>query len=1043
MTQPPPLIDVLRRLAGPRPDDRSDADLLAQFVADRDPTAFDALVHRHGGLVWGICRRRTRDAHTAEDAFQTTFLALARHAASVRKADALGAWLHRVAVRCTAAVRTPREPMSALPPDVPTRAPGPTAAAEGRDLERVIDAEIDALPEPFRLAFVLCEVEEQTAADAARAMGCPVGTVESRLTRARERLRVRLARRGVTAGALIGLGLAADPAPAAARSAAVAMGTGTAPVPFARLALADRAVRAPLAGATSMGIGLAGSVVLVGLGGLMWAFTGGPELADSPMAFRPLPVPEQEIPEAEQFRRNRQGFPLPPEAIARVGDAWLRHGGCPDRLAFSNDGRFLATGAVGDRWLRVWDLTTGRPRAHLSLGPKDVPVSVALTPDGGTLRAVVRTGSTTHLREYDTFRALETRRRVIPTPVTAVFDSAGFTLATTLAGEVRMYNAATVAERWRAAMATTDPVETAFAGPDRLVVLTTESDRVRLYDISDGTPVDELVEPGAKLTRLAVSADGRTMALWLPMQNRVRIWDLANRRIVHTIVPKHPPVELAVAPDGSQVAVFAGWLESTLWNTRAVGKSQRIGYTASHIGKFSADGATLAVATTQQANYLSQFGVVQLIDAKTGEPNRSSPTEVEGPTPLTFHSEGNRVILQGTMGWLDCPTFGDDSPRAITPGVGPDAEAAIWVQGQAALSPDRKTLARSTAVNLKEQIYSLDLIDAVTHTPRNQIPLDGAAHRPAFSPDGRTVYAVVDQRVRGWDVASGRPVMTGNRPAGDLIYRLLVSSDGRYLATAVMVFTEPQRAGSIQVWDAATGESLISAEAGHASPYIAFSADGKRFAAAAVPELAARYKSEVRVWDLESRAVTNTFPWYDGQPAFSPDGRTLAVTRDGGIVLLEFASGQARHVFRHHGPVSPALAWRPDGRVLAAASTEAPVYLWDVAGDRTGTVPAWDSTQHERRWDALTGAAAEPAFEAIRELWAHPAEAASYLRSRVPAGADARLVTRACEALELPAAPEGKELLAKWAAGPANAPRTREAKDTLRRLAGTDGGGRG
>src|SRR5437763_6952716 len=72
MTQSPPLIEALRRLAGPRPDDRSDADLLARFVARRDADAFAALVHRHGRLVWGACRRRARDAHAAGDAFPTT-----------------------------------------------------------------------------------------------------------------------------------------------------------------------------------------------------------------------------------------------------------------------------------------------------------------------------------------------------------------------------------------------------------------------------------------------------------------------------------------------------------------------------------------------------------------------------------------------------------------------------------------------------------------------------------------------------------------------------------------------------------------------------------------------------------------------------------------------------------------------------------------------------------------------------------------------------------------------------------------------------------
>jgi hypothetical protein len=114
-----------------------------------------------------------------------------------------------------------------------------------------------------------------------------------------------------------------------------------------------------------------------------------------------------------------------------------------------------------------------------------------------------------------------------------------------------------------------------------------------------------------------------------------------------------------------------------------------------------------------------------------------------------------------------------------------------------------------------------------------------------------------------------------------------------------------------------------------------------------------------------------------------------------------------------------------------------------VVGDRTEAAPAWDPTAHTRRRDALAGADAERAFGAVRELWAHPAEGAVFLRTHLPADADARLACRACEALELPAHADGKALLAEWAAGPADAARTREAKESLRRLARADGGGRG
>ena len=362
------------------------------------------------------------------------------------------------------------------------------------------------------------------------------------------------------------------------------------------------------------------------------------------------------------------------------------------------------------------------------------------------------------------------------------------------------------------------------------------------------------------------------MAVWLPMQNRVRVWDLADRRIVHTIAPPFPPIGLAVAPDGSRVAVFTEYRGATLWDARAAGEPQYVGSTASHTGRFAADGSVLAVSTIPRTAHDNQLGVVQLFDAKTGRPTPLSPPDPNGPTPLAFRPDGDRVLLQGTMGWLDYPAFGDDPPRAFAPGNGPAEKSLMPADFRAALSPDRTLVARSTAVNPDGREYVLDLLDAATRAPRARIPLDGMAHRPAFAPDGRTVYAVVNRHVCGWDVATGQAVFRGKQPVGDLVYRLLVSADGRYLATALLVLTPVQAAGSIQVWDAATGECVIAAEAGHGRPFIAFSADGKRFAAAAVPDRPAHHASEVRVWDLDTHRVTATFPGYDGQPAFSPDG---------------------------------------------------------------------------------------------------------------------------------------------------------------------------
>jgi hypothetical protein len=184
--------------------------------------------------------------------------------------------------------------------------------------------------------------------------------------------------------------------------------------------------------------------------------------------------------------------------------------------------------------------------------------------------------------------------------------------------------------------------------------------------------------------------------------------------------------------------------------------------------------------------------------------------------------------------------------------------------------------------------------------------------------------------------------------------------------------------------------------------------------------------------------VRISVPTPGGQPAFSPDGRTLAVNHEDAVVLLELATGCVRHEFRHHGTVESALVWRPDGRAIAAASSEAPIYLWDVAGNQTGTPPEWgDAREDERRWAGLCGSDAPQAFLTLRQFLAHPTKAIAFLKGWMPANSSVRLAARGCEALELIANPDAKQLLGEWAAGPIDSPLTVEAKDSLRRLGRT------
>jgi polysaccharide biosynthesis/export protein len=175
----------------------SDGQLLERFCSGNEDaeTAFAALVARHGSMVLGVCRRTLRNPDDVADAFQATFLVLVRKAGSIRVDDSLGRWLYGVSRRVAArarvesARRAKREPSR----DADAIAPDDTAR---RELLEALDEEVARLSAPFRAAVVLCDLDGLTHEAAAKQLGCPVGTIESRLSRGRQRLRERLVRRG-------------------------------------------------------------------------------------------------------------------------------------------------------------------------------------------------------------------------------------------------------------------------------------------------------------------------------------------------------------------------------------------------------------------------------------------------------------------------------------------------------------------------------------------------------------------------------------------------------------------------------------------------------------------------------------------------------------------------------------------------------------------------------------------------------------------------------------------------------------------------------
>jgi len=182
--------------------ERTDGELLARFVAHRDEDAFAELVRRLGPTVFGTCRSVLSNTEDAEDAFQVTFLILARKAATIRPVEHVGAWVHGVALLAARKARASRVRRAACESDLGgALAPiAPRAAAEP-DLAGVVHEELDRLPNKYRVPIVLCDFRELTIAQAAAELGWVGGTVASRLSRGRALLAIRLRRRGLGAAA--------------------------------------------------------------------------------------------------------------------------------------------------------------------------------------------------------------------------------------------------------------------------------------------------------------------------------------------------------------------------------------------------------------------------------------------------------------------------------------------------------------------------------------------------------------------------------------------------------------------------------------------------------------------------------------------------------------------------------------------------------------------------------------------------------------------------------------------------------------------------
>jgi RNA polymerase sigma factor (sigma-70 family) len=677
-----------------RTDNLSDGELLQRFAAQSEEDAFAALVRRHGPMVLRVCQRVLHDAHDAEDAFQATFLVLSRKAASLRRADSVGCFLHGVAYRLALKARTQRarQRLHESRAAVEKHASDPLAELSVREGQAILDEELAHLPEKYRAPLVLCCLEGRTRDEAARQLGWSAKLVKSRLEQGRTRLHQRLTRRGLTLPAALGATLLADEAASAALPAAlvrVAVQAArawpgndiSAPVAL----LAEGALRSTGAVKAKVVVGLLllTSVLAAGVGVVAL-----PPVADAPgspsrKAAEPAKAEEKRPP-----RTDRYGDPLPPGAIARIGTVRFRESDAIFALAYSPDGKTLFTASRDDS-LGVWETARGRERFRFQGQTRSEfdwhHNEVAVTPDGKTAAAWLAGG----LYSWDVSK---------PKVVRALSDAAaGFDsrhgLAFSLQGRL-------LAAGWSC-----------------------KEDATRLW--AKGTATDPLVLKNHKSVpnSLNFSSDGKTLASACS-DGTARLWDVAAGKELHTLRGVKGQLgqkvggssaaasSLAFSPDSTTLAVGGSYGSIELWDKTSGRELARIVSSSNRnlvqALAFSPDGKTLA------AGY--ENGTVRFWEAITGKMRREWVTHTGSLLSLAF-SPDNRLLASAGSDTtvLIWPANAVTKPRDVsvkelemlwTDLAGDDASKAYRTIG------DLSAASQQTVAFLKTRLRPIPEVDA-------------------------------------------------------------------------------------------------------------------------------------------------------------------------------------------------------------------------------------------------------------------------------------------------------------------------------------------
>jgi RNA polymerase sigma factor (sigma-70 family) len=952
------LLSYLRQILPASGAQRADGELLHNFAAGGDQAAFTELLRRHGPLVWGVCRRVLGDAHAAEDAFQATFLQLARRAGTLRGNGSLAGWLHTVATRL--AQRAGLAERRRRRRDRAHR--NPTAPADEltwRELREMLDAEIARLPEPYRLPLILCYLEGRTQDEAARRLGLAPVVLRGRLERGRQKLRRRLEKLGLPLGAALLL-TPTEPLPAALsettrQTVCRALAGGPVPPAIAALSWGGASLSRTKITLVALALLLAGGI---GIGG-----------AERPV-HSPAAPPAPEPPAQARRAVDALGDPLPPGAIRRLGTRRHRVQNWLIPWQSLPDGKsYLVHQQRGDSAeIRRIDSLTGRVLETWPIpGPHFAVHAVGFSPDGRhvllSTHFVFYTGDVApgqkeeqewQLTLYDLAKrkaVWEDREKLEDKDWkhidSACFSADGKWIATTgNFGSLRLWDGATGKELWSSKRDSQTLQPLGFAdGGDTLVLRGANDNTIFLFDRATGKQKRSFptLQKNSQVCGLAPDGSAVLLGMYGPA---VRVWDVATGKERPALDGhKQWARRFAFSPDGKTVITGGNdpFVLVRAWPSGRVVRTIDLGRSAIERMAVSGDGRRLEVLFWGEQ-------ALHFYDLTTG---RELPAATEGHQAAVY---GVALAPDGTL-----LSFGRDSTVRTWDAATGEVMGRLSVGqdldgGGFAVSRDGRLLAASDSGD-----SALWLYERATGKRARKLA-GGRAHgrHLIFSPDGHWLAGAApsDSLVTVWDVSNGRMMLQLKDRVTYGVDCAFSPDGGQFAATGE---------GVVRFWDVATWKEQPGLKA-YASQGLDYSPDGRNLITVSVEGL--------RLFEVATRRERAAIASKGGYPSrplrFSSTGRWLAWKYgDRMIQVWDIRRCEMLASFvGHDGPITD-LTFTADDRALVSASEDSTLLVWDLA-ETAAKKPPPRTGDVNQAWQTLAGDDAQAAYQAIRVLASSP-----------------------------------------------------------------------